>query len=543
MNERHKPVRNIRNQRGQALSVPAVLIATLIIGMIGIFSFEIARSSSARDQLRTATESAALAGAAALASFPSNDATAWHADAISAAKSVFHRNEIYGSSLSGATEGTGTPSANQTLLEFRFIDPLTKTPVAQGDPRGKVLEVTAHHGYLPLFASFLGTTLTVLPVHAQAQGGLGELDVVLCFDCSGSMETNTLVSNVKRTWNAATGKIDYISTPASHSVAAMRPQWLGCNAELRGATDSGSPPGNFPPGVAPDSGITDTVVNVDEQTTFGGLSEGGFDFPNVGALVEASRGNLDSVAAFNASMANTTLSGAVTPKPGYQAKYFELARKHTHPFAEAEAAAKNFYNLMNRNTKAHFGFVAFQGIVGETPTTSFNEQNVSFAYPPGGIGTFPVPGISLQSDPNITNFNECLSAVSSVVPEGGTNIGGSVERAIRMFDTGARKNARKAIIVFTDGAPSVGNPLSGDPRANCQLAAQLAKSKNIAVYTVGLALEPGMIPTQHEVLGDDVSTGMAFIAGNDSKFFQVTDASQLNSAFTSIARHLTQLVQ
>lgn len=535
-----------RNQKGQALTIPSILLAVMVVGLIGIFSFEIARSATARDQLRTATESAALAGAAALASFPQDDPAEWHAQAIASARSVFSRNDIFGELMNNASLGSGTPVANQTLLEFQFIDPTTKNVVSQGDPKGKVLQITARHGYTPLFAAVTGTSIPTLPIAAQASGGLGELDVVLCFDCSGSMEFETNITRVRRKWNNATGRIDYpVQGVGKTTPFGMRPQQLsgGFNSALRGPTDASTPPGNFPPGTAEDSGFTDAVVNIDEQTNFGGFSEGGFDFPNVATLVEASRGNLDSVAAFNASQANTTLGGIVTPKAGYQAKYFELARKHTHPFAEAEEAGKNFYKLMNRNTRAHFGFVAFNAEVGETNATSFNQPNVSPLYVPAGNGDFPLPGIGLSSDPDTSNFNECNTAVSQVVPDGNTNIGGSVERAIRMFDTGARPNARKAIVLFTDGSPTVGGPLSGNPFSNCQQAAALAKSKGIAVYTVGLALDPSLVPIQQQVLGDNVSTGMAFIAGNESKFFQVTSASQLNSAFTSIARHLTQLVQ
>ncbi|MBY0551595.1 MAG: VWA domain-containing protein [Candidatus Obscuribacterales bacterium] len=535
-----------RSQKGQALTIPSILLAVMVVGLIGIFSFEIARSATARDQLRTATESAALAGAAALASFPQDDPAAWHGQAIRSARSVFSRNDIFGELMTNASLGSGTPLANQTLLEFQFIDPTTKSVVSQGDPKGKVLQVTARHGYTPLFAAVTGTGIPTLPIAAQASGGLGELDVVLCFDCSGSMEFETNITRVRRTWNNATGKIDYLVQGVGKETSfGMRPQQLsgGFNGALRGPADSATPPGNFPPGAASDSGFTDAVVNIDENPNFGGLSEGGFDFPNVATLVEASRGNLDSVAAFNASQANTTLGGVVTPRAGYQAKYFELARKHTHPFAEAEEAGKNFYKLMNRNTRAHFGFVAFNARVGETNTTSFNQPNVSPTYAPAGNGDFPLPGITLSSDPDTSNFNECNTAVGQVVPDGNTNIGGSVERAVRMFDAGARPNARKAIVLFTDGEPTVGGPLSGNPFSNCQQAAALAKSKGIAVYTVGLALDPSLVPIQRQVLGDNVPTGMAFIAGNESKFFQVTSASQLNSAFTSIARHLTQLVQ
>lgn len=533
----------LRNFKGQALTVPAILLAVMVVGAIGIFAFEIARSATARDQLRTATEAAALAGATVLASFNEDDPADCHKQAIAAAKSVFDRNDMFGE-LFKVEEGSGTAAAGKTLVEFKFIDPSTKTPVSFGDPKGKIMEITSKHGYTPLFASFICAPLTTLPLSARASGGVGELDVALCFDCSSSMGFNTIASSVRRTWNPTTGKIDYVVVGSGQGNGnGIRPQGIGPNSDLRGVTDAGSPPGNFPPGLAMDTGYTDVVVNIDEQTNFGGYSEGGYDFPNVGALVEASRGNLDSAAAFTASHADSTLGGTVTPKAGYQAKYFELARKHTHPFAEAEAASRSFVKLMNRNTKGHFGFVAFHSQVGETESTTHHDFNVGAGYPAGGEQDFPHPAISLKKEENSTNFTQVNDALGKVVPWGATNIGGSVERAIRMFDTGSRPDARKAIIVFTDGAPTMGNPLSSNPDENCRMAAQLAHDKGIAIYSVGLALEPTLIPRQQEILGDSVPTGMSYIAGNEGKFYQVTDASQLNSAFVSISRHLTQLVQ
>jgi hypothetical protein len=74
------------------------------------------------------------------------------------------------------------------------------------------------------------------------------------------------------------------------------------------------------------------------------------------------------------------------------------------------------------------------------------------------------------------------------------------------------------------------------------LAAQQAKQKGIAIYTVGLALDPSLIPTQKMVLGDDTPTGMAKIAGNGGRYFPVTSSQNIRGAFASIARQLSQLV-
>lgn len=531
-----------RSKKGQAVALPMVILALTITVSIGLLSFEVARTAIARDQLHTATEAAALAGAATMAGSASTDITTTQQNAIKAAKAMFRQNEIFGQSLAAANEGAGNPGAGAALLSFQFLDPANNNAeVPAGDPKGKELQVTAVYGLPALDGKVIGLGTTPVPLSAKAAGGVGELDVVLCFDCSTSMRFNTFTTQVKRTFDGATGKITY-PVAASRSFSpdgGMLPELISSlNAPLRGANDN-SAPGNFPPGVAPNSGFTDTVANFDEKTNFSGFSDGGFDFPNVAALVEASRGNLENEAVFESSGASTALKGVVLPKAGYKTKYFELARKHSHPWIEAQTAAQNFFTLMNNNTRAHFGFVAFSHQVGQDANAKFNENNVGFDYPAGGVGSFALPAISLNPAEGQTNFAEIEQAVSDVVPDGGTNIGGAIERATRMFDNNqSRPNAKKAIILFTDGIPSVGLPLDGNPITNCQKAAQIAHNKGIAVFGVGLALDPSLLQEQGQVLNLITTT-----AGNGGKFFQVTDASKLNSAFGSIARNLTQIVQ
>ena len=539
-----------RNAEGQAC-LPLIFVSLFVVATIGMFGFEVARTTVVRNQLRTATESAALAGIAALSGSSLMDPTVSQNQAMSAAKSVFERNDVLGQMLSKIEpDFSATPDANHVKLEMRFLNPKAgNAPVAIGDPNGKVLEVKAKFGMTPLVAAFIGMEDKVLPLEAQARGGVGDLDVALCFDVSGSMDDQTLMTHVRRRWDAVQNKVVYDVVgqgQLAQGPGVARPQSLdftSFNPELRGSTDAGSPPGDYPPGVAANTGLTDGVVNVDEKTAFAGLSEGGYDFPNVAVLVEAARGNLENPSVFADSKANTGAAAVVAPRAGYQAKYFELAAKHTHPLVEAKEAAKDFFLLMNKNANTHFGLVAFDDIVGENPTTGFNAPNVASNYPAGGNSRFVVPGIPLKKVEEETNFAACSGQIDKLVAFNGTNIGGATERAVRMFETESRPNARKAIVVFTDGEPTVGGPLSGDPNANCRMAAQRAKAKGIALYTVGLAQRASDLPGQKRVLGDDVSTGMAFIAGNGSKFFPVSSAAGLRQAFAGIARHLSQLVQ
>jgi hypothetical protein len=536
----------MRSNRGQAM-IPIVLIAFLAIGVIGIFAFEICRAASVRDQLRAATEAAALAGSTSMAGSSDLDASASQNAAISSAKTILVKNDIFGTPLNQIeNDFSNAPKAGHLKLQIKFIDPKTHKEVPVGDPKGKVMQVETKFGMRPIFADMVGMMGVSLPIEAKADGGVGDLDIVLCFDVSGSMDDKTKMTDVRRSWDPALGKIQYTVTRGGEVGgihAAEFPQELPLNAALRGTTNAGSPPGNFPPGTATVSGFTDSVVNLDEQNTFGSFSQDGFDFPSVAALVEAARGNLENAAVFHASQADTTLAGIVSPKAGYQAEYIKLAHQHTHPIAEARAAASDFFNLMNKNSNAHFGLVAFDHTIPIDETTKENGPNISGSYPAGGNGAFPVPAITLKQPEDSTNFNEVTAACAQLVALGNTNIGGACNRAIGMFtNANTRSNAKKVIIIFTDGEPTVGTPLSGDPRVNCQLAAQKAKQQGIAIYTVGLALDPSLIPIQQQVLGDVQPTGMAKIAGNGGKYFPVTNSSNIRTAFASIARQLSQLV-
>lgn len=533
--------KGMRGAAGQAVALPMVIIALTIILVVGMFSFEVGRIAIARDQLQAATEAAALAGAAAMAGSSNVNISAAQQEAKSAAEATFRRNEIFGGMLIFTAIRPDAPTfPGQATLQFQFLDPSNNNaPVPEGDPRGKAFEVKTNYALPSLAGKMIGLTNSTTNLEAKSSGGVGQLDVVLCFDCSASMRFRTITSNVRRSFNTATGKVEYaVTNTRDFSVAGgMRPQLLdgAINPQLRGINDN-SLPGNAPPGTAAPNGTTDSVVNFDEQLSFGGFTDGDFSFPNVGALVEASRGNLENETVFQSSGAATGLQGVVTPRAGYQAKYFELARKHTHPWFESETAATNFFTLMNNNTRAHFGLVAFNDEVGQDPNSGFQEFNVSTSYPQGRSQFFPLSAIPLNAAETQTNFEEVKSTVARLVPKGFTNIGGALDKAQSLFtDTTNRPDAKRAIIIFTDGIPTQGLP---SPEQACNNAANLCRQKGIAVFTVGLNLEPTQRSEQAQVLNQ--ITG---IAGNGGRSFQVTDPSQLNNAFSSIARSLTQIVQ
>lgn len=548
-----------RSQRGQAVSILAVVLAAFGVVALGMLAFEVSRVVVARDQLRTATEAAALAGAGALAGTLDEDIATGQQNAIDAAKQVMAANDVIGEPLNKQLGPGEKPKAGEVALTFRLLDPKNdNAEVKFGDPKGKLLEVNASFGYTTSTGKYIGIGQAPTPIQATAVGGAGDLDVSMCFDISGSMDDATPTTLVCRTFNRETGKMDYkvASGPGGgqglltidlnqSGIGAVPPQDLDYSSgyrfspELR-ALDK-TPPAS-PPGP---STFTDLVVNIDGNKTFGGLSADGFSFPNLAALVEASRGNLDSADKFTSSGADITLRDQVAPKAGYQAKYLELAHRNVHPIVDAQDAAQDFFKQMNRGTDGHFGFVAFQSAVGVNALSTYRGNNVAPSFAAGGSGDFALPLVELDPADDVTNFDTIMDVIPKVVPEGGTNIGGSLEAAINDLQEHGRKNSKKVIILFTDGVPTVGT--GGSPESSARRAAQKAKSKGICIFTIGLCLDPSSLSEQERVLNDTNSSptngGIAAIAGNGGKFFQTSDPRTLKSAFSKVARQLTQLTQ
>jgi hypothetical protein len=585
-------MRKQRNQTGQNMIIMIFVMAFLILGVVGIFAFEVSRANLAREQLRSACQSAALAGAATLAGSDISDPTAAQANAITAALIVMKKNAVIGYPLTSTTQSGSASSlmtntnTGECRVYFEFLDPNNKGAVVNiGDPNGKIMRVTSSFGLQPAFGCYLG--LTNLPIEGQASAGVPQLDIVLCFDVSGSIDDQTPVSFVKRAWNPTLGKIAYtVAATQSGSTAGALAQGTiydilgppatgtGLNADypqalsstssgvnwtldfsergtapgLRGAANAGSPPGNYPglgAGVGGSRTFTDLVVNIDGNKQFGGFTDSGYSFPDLATLVEASRGNLENTSLFNSSKANTSVT--VQPRAGYQQAYFNLALKNTHPIYDAQQAAALFYTILNHDTDAHFGIVAFNGTAGVSASDSTSDYNVDSSYPAAGSGSVPKPNISLVSTNGVTNYSTILSVLPNTRADGNTNIGDAIVKALAQFKNGSRIGARKAIVVFTDGQPTSGSPLDSDPWTNSRKAAVQAKNDGIPIYTIGLAQNPAIMAGEKLILNDTNSSsttgGIAAIAGNGGRFFLVTNQKNLRLCFENLARQLVLLVK
>ena len=586
-------------QSGQAMVVLGAIISLMILLVVGLFSYEVNRLEICRTQLRSATEAAALAAAATLASQDNTDPSAAHQEAIETALDTFSKNSVAGVALASATlAGTNSdePAANLSSIFIEFLDPNSgNTPVSVGNPAGKVVRITGAFGALPSFGNFLG--LSNVPLRATTSGGVPDLDVVLCFDVSGSIDDQTPVSCVRRQWTGdqATGRIQYIipnnsagcpagpiangriydlfgPTPTGTSVQALPPQNVGDvnrsdhrwrllfseeannNPDvrgLRGSRNTGTPPGNYPPSTIPAASariITDLVVNIDGKNAFQGFtSSDGYAFPDVATLVEASRGNLDSQTNFTNSRAARGVPASVQPRAGYRTKYLELARANCHPIKDAQDAAAEFFTIMNTNTVGHFGLICFTDLGGTNTNTVIQNWNVDNNYQEPGRGNFPNPLIALSPTTGDTKYNQILNALPTTTATGGTNIGDVLNKAVDQLRTNARPGSKKAIVLFTDGMPTVAGPLSNNEWTNARMAAQRARQYGIPIYSIGLAQNPEIIPLETSILNDTNASptagGVSAIAGYGGKFFLVTDVNDLRKTFENIARQLVQLVR
>src|SRR5262249_40548527 len=160
---------------------------------------------------------------------------------------------------------------------------------------------------------------------------------------------------------------------------------------------------------------------------------------------EASRGNLEDATVFSQSKANTCVS--VIPRPGYRDAYLQAAQEKVEPIATAKTATSEFFQLMNTNTRAHFGFVAFSDRAGVSESDYVSAYNVDQRYANAGQTNFPIPTISLNAGANQTKYPEIQAKLPSLVATNSTNIGDALHQAVQQLKTNSRPTAKKAIVL------------------------------------------------------------------------------------------------
>jgi len=617
--------RKARSPKGAVIIFLGAILGLIILPMLAILSFEIARVFLAQQQLQNASDAAVLTATAQLASSDNSNPTAAHNNAIAAALSVFQQNYLLGAQLNNsAIVGSASAlscSPGQAKLVFSFYDPSTKPPslVPISSPNGKIINLQSCAGAYLAFGAYLG--IPSFQVSAVSKGAVPILDIQICFDVSGSMDDQTPVTFIKRVWDttlpaldgSGTGRIVYdipaggttgsaqgtianilLPPPTGTSLNASYPQfleeswpnpqstygnpleftWDAASNNLRslnGYPDVGNPPGNYPNNPDPFSDnlhYTDVVTNIDGNTIFNPTNSSpyiinGFNFPNIATVVEAARGNLENMAVFKSSKANTAVPPSVVPTAGYQSAYLAAVTPLLQPITNSQAATLLFADILNTDTDCHFGLTAFDGEVGvpgpNNPaivsvagqsyeqTNSIDQgswANGNATY--GPLSNYPEPFIPLNPTFAQTNYSTVVSAIQSTVALGGTNIGLALDTAVKDLQANGRTGSVKAIVLFTDGEPTDGQPLDQDPSTNARLAAIEASNAGYPIYTIGLAQTAAIEPSEVAILNDTNSNtstgGIAAIAGHGGTFNLVTNSSQLRATFEKIARRLVEIV-
>ncbi len=291
---------------------------------------------------------------------------------------------------------------------------------------------------------------------------------------------------------------------------------------------------------------------------------------------EWSRGNLVDIATYNASQGGA-VAAALNPYNGVltsnigktYAKYWEFAAINATPSYQALQASQNFVTTMNLSTDAHFGLCTFStnastsgvqtypAAVGSPAQYLVSEPNGPIPpYALGGVpptGTFTLPFVSLFAG-SPASFNQAFAAVAppdatlnpydplnaankQAVPTASTNIYDALSNAISDVTAFKRTTAKKAIVFFTDGVPSTSLSANNSNGPIIALAATCNNSGlKIPIYTIGLAQNAALIPQEDALLGP-----MASSSGTGAQYIKTSNATQLNSAFQSIARSLVLL--
>lgn len=637
-----------RKPLGVGFIILTLFTAVFMILPAGLLGFELIRYNLVSQELRNVTDAAALAGSAAIASAPRDLSLAdIHDLAIQTAAVTFEQNSV-GMTRFGpenvdvrtyVVDSTPPSEIHKTVLNISLADNDGRVQ-DRGSLSVKRVVVRAHYRETPAFAAFLYIQPSFV-VSAVATGGLPKLDVVICFDLSGSMDDQTQIQLVRRYWNGERESkkqmVEYKSLvsetiynvfkPPSTGIAvnAFWPQNLSYGAYsgqngsgtpwiwsegafpipnkmggLRAGghylpippdppepppdpevlprnyvQEQGRPPGNFDENhpdnrkgnnVDPDAytnGYTDLVVQVQNNS--------GFTYPNIETCLEASRGNLESVAIFNKSKGgekyktNPALIG-VAPKKGYYINYWTQVQTSRQPFNEARNSLLKFIETTNLSADVHFGLSTFSNAAGvdsqDTWSKRMTRAKIDRRYHAGGDDVYPLPLLDL--DKRMSNVGPIFSAfdgqggngnldkiednhVLPLSPYGTTHIANSLQLAIgQLIDPERmRPDAKKAIILFTDGVAN--EPLDiQSANSFAMKEAREAFNYGIPIYTVGFAQNPDIVPAQEELLGDGNNgsgQGIAYASGHHAVYIKVLQSKDLLEAFRSIARSLAVLRQ
>jgi Ca-activated chloride channel family protein len=138
------------------------------------------------------------------------------------------------------------------------------------------------------------------------------------------------------------------------------------------------------------------------------------------------------------------------------------------------------------------------------------------------VGLMPFAGSAYLLCPLTIDYDAFFHSLAAVntdlIPQGGTNIGAVIEKAVQTLDNGAN---HKILIILTDG-----ENLQGDAVA----AAEAAAKKGLTIHTVGVGTSQGeLIPTKKDKGGDfikDDSGNFVTSRLNEATLRQISEKSK-----------------
>lgn len=203
----------MRRTRGSMIALTA-LLSVFVVLPLSIFTFEVVRVNLAKQQLKTACDSAALAGALALRT---GDPAQRTERVNQAGITYLRRNSVCNFSLERAQLGASDRPVNlgECVLTMTIND------------QDGTITANAKYGMNLAFGAFLGLNPFSLTEHSKAATAPKQ-DMIIVFDCSGSMRgvmtgaQNTLRSFINDTRSGDEihfGLVAYASTVGENASA------------------------------------------------------------------------------------------------------------------------------------------------------------------------------------------------------------------------------------------------------------------------------------------------------------------------------------
>lgn len=554
------PTKINRKQSGLTTILLVFALAFFVLLPIAAFGFELARMHLAYEELKVATDAAALAAGTTRANLAMTDPGNQERQAIAIGLYLFKKNAVFGRVLDRTTYGAYPGSGmepGRAYLQFFF-------------ERQRVRA----QSWLCVAPAF---GLSLLPPQVisvnSAASGMPKLDIVIALDTSHSMTQETPVFVVKRFMDG--GKLQHkIQMHAKLGSKRMNekyatgwpyfPMDLGArgdvlfDADLRvqhkHLPEEGQPPGKDK-GTA--DAFTDMVIDIPTSGSsyFAGIMD---ESAKAAVLVEAFRGNLENSAVFESSGAKTALAGIVEPRAGFQNEYLKIAQAHLPLFSDAVKEVVKFIDAVHESSDAHFGLTTFSGIASRKDFDHFRWFKVSPRVPGAGQIDVKLPYVDLSHNGDQYDaVHDALvdeNGVPQFVPEQGTDTGGSVQAALEMLHdrSKSRDDAKRIVVLVTDGMPRrtdgdyfhnyplALHPSSTDAATHAAYeAAKDARREGIPIFAVAFL----HIWDRSEAReGRHVLNEMVRLAKHGSQYYESRDIPGLREDLGSVARQLVRLV-